>query len=312
MTATSKTYLFGCHTDPGPRDTNQDAVLSTGLPGDRWLVAVADGMGGLEAGDLASRTAIRVLNEVMREGAVLVEAVERANLAVFQEARSEPMGTTLVAAVTSDRGIEIVNVGDSRAYHLDPLGFVQVTRDHTMAEEAARLGPEMDGQAVSAAWAGSLARFLGQEETVRVDRFGPLDLHEGGWLLLCSDGLHGVLSKEDLELRLLKESDPSAAAAHLVAAALDRNTLDNVAVALIYRPEREPEEAHPGNTAPVLQDFAGTRRSQPTPWDPEKLLERSRRSPYRRRRSPVKIIVALAAVTLVVALALAFIWGRIP
>jgi protein phosphatase len=312
MTATSKTYLFGCHTDPGPRDTNQDAVLSTGLPSGRWLVAVADGMGGLEAGDLASRTALRVLHEALKEGAGLVEAVEKANLAVFQEAQAEPMGTTLVAAVTSDRGIEIVNVGDSRAYHLDPLGFVQVTRDHTMAEEAARIGPEMNGQAVSAAWAGSLARFLGEEGTVRVDRFPPLDLHEGGWLLLCSDGLHGVLSRDDMELLLLRETDPAAAAAHLVAAALERDTLDNVAVALIYRPEREFEPAAAGSVTPGQPEFRGARQPGITPWDPEKLLTRSKRSPRRRRKSPVKIIVTLAAAALVVALALAFIWGRIP
>jgi protein phosphatase len=304
MTATSKTYLFGCHTDPGPRDTNQDAVLSTELPGGRWLVAVADGMGGLEAGDTASRTALRVFHAALREDLGLLEAVQKANFAVFQEAQQEPMGTTLVAALTSDQGIEIVNVGDSRAYHLDPLGFVQVTRDHTMAEEAARLGPEMDGQAVSSAWAGSLARFLGEKDSVRVDRFGPLDLHEGGWLVLCSDGLHGVMSRDDLESRLLKERDPTEAAAGLVAEALERNTLDNVAVALIYRPEREVEGPPPG--------FQGTRQPEITPWDPEKLLTRSRRSPYRRRLGPAKIIVIWAAIALVVALAIAFFWGRLP
>ncbi len=179
MTVTSKTYLFGCHTDRGPRDTNQDAVLSTDLPGGRWLVAVADGMGGLEAGDLASRTALRVFHESLKKGNGIQEAVQEANLAVFRAARQEQIGTTLVAAITSDQGIEIVNVGDSRAYHLDSFGFVQVTRDHTMAEEAARLGSGMDGQPVSAAWAGSLARFLGEKEDLRVDSFGPLGSPRG-------------------------------------------------------------------------------------------------------------------------------------
>jgi len=303
MTVTSKTYLFGCHTDRGPRDTNQDAVLSTELPGGRWLVAVADGMGGLQAGDLASRTALRVFQESLRAGFGLVEAVEAANIAVFQEAKGEPMGTTLVAALTSDQGIEIINVGDSRAYHLDPLGFIQVTRDHTMAEEAARLGPEMDGQAVSAAWAGSLARFLGEGDTVQVDRVGPLDLHEGGWLLLCSDGLHGVMSRDDLELHLLEESDPTEAATKLVASALERTTLDNVAVALIYRPERETEQAPSGIT--------GTSQPEITPWDPEKLLVRSKRSPYRVRMSRRKVVFLGAAVALVAIIGIAFFWGRV-
>jgi protein phosphatase len=303
MTATKKTYLFGCHTDPGPRDTNQDAVLSTELPGGRWLVAVADGMGGLQAGELASRTALRVMLDGLREGLGLVEAVEKANLAVFNETHTEPMGTTMVAALTSDQGIDIVNVGDSRAYHLDPLGFVQVTRDHTMAEEAARLGPELQGQAVSAAWAGSLARFLGEKDSVLVDRFGPLDLHEGGWLLLCSDGLHGVMSRDDLELRLLKESDPTEAARGLVAAALENQTMDNVAVALIYRPEQEPELALPG--------FGGVSQEEITPWKPEKLLVRPRRTPQHRRRSLVKLLGLLVSVALVVTLAIAFIWMRV-
>jgi serine/threonine protein phosphatase PrpC len=300
MTVTSKTYLFGCHTDRGPRDTNQDAVLSTELPGGRWLVAVADGMGGLEAGDLASRTALQVFRESLKAGLGLEEAVQKANSAVFQEAQGIPTGTTLVAALTSDQGIEIVNVGDSRAYHLDPMGFVQITRDHTMAEEAARLGTDLGGQAASAAWAGSLARFLGEGDTVQADRFGPVDLHEGGWLLLCSDGLHGVLSADDLELCLLKESDPTEGAAHLVAAALEANTLDNVSVALIYRPEKETQPA-PAGTIPY----------EATSWDLDKLLARSKRSPYRRQKSWLKIVSISVVVALVVTLAIAFIWGRV-
>ena len=80
MTDPSNRVLVGSHTDPGPRDTNQDTVLSIGLPGGRWLVAVADGMGGLEEGEVASKTALGALYRSLSSGTSLAEAVQNANL----------------------------------------------------------------------------------------------------------------------------------------------------------------------------------------------------------------------------------------
>ncbi len=111
------------------------------------------------------------------------------------------------------------------------------------------------------------------------------------------------MSRDDLELGLLKEADPTEAAAHLVASAIERNTLDNVAVALIFRPERETEEVPAG--------FTGTSQPELTPWKPEKLLGGSKRVPYRRRMSRKRVVFLAAVVTLVVTLAMAFIWDRV-
>ena len=144
------------------------------------------------------------------------------------------MGSTLVAAVMSGRGAEIVHVGDSRAYASDLLGLIQLTEDHTMAAEALRDGTlsALDVSESSTRWAGSLARYLGSGPDVQADRYGPVDLVEGGWLLLCSDGLHGVMALEDMETVLMGQTDAQAAAVELVEEALARNTGDNVSVAL--------------------------------------------------------------------------------
>lgn len=266
MTSAFGPFLLGHHTHTGPRETNQDTVLSIELPDGRWLLAVADGMGGLEDGELASKTALGALYRALSEGAGLEEAVGAANTAVHKEAKGRVMGTTLVAALLSGQQAEIVNVGDSRAFLSDALGLVQITRDHTMAEEAARedFVPMEFSESTSARWAGALARYLGAGEEVETDRFGPLDLVEGAWLVLCSDGLHGVMSSDEIDGFLVGRADAEAAAEGLVEEALARNTGDNVSVVIAFRPG-PPETAGP-------QTFP---RPKERTWRPEKILIRS-------------------------------------
>lgn len=242
MTPPFGPFVIGDHTHPGPRDTNQDTVLSIALPDDRWLVAVADGMGGLEDGELASKTALSALYKTLTEGGDLAEAVQDANAAVVREAQGRVMGTTLVAAVVTGTSVEIVNVGDSRAYLSDLLGLMPVTQDHTMAYEAERNGsiPFMEAEDESGRWAGALARYLGAGEELETDRFGPLDLLDGGWLLLCSDGLHGVMSLDEIDVFLAGQSDAVGAAEGLVEEALQRGTEDNVSAVLLHWPDSSP------------------------------------------------------------------------
>ncbi len=283
----------GHHTHPGPRESNQDGILTREFPDGRWLVALADGMGGLKDGERASQLALQALAREVADGSTLVEAVQRANAAVYAEGQSRTMGTTLVAALLGDRGAEIAHVGDSRAYHLDPLGLVQVTSDHTLAQEADAAGQNHELEGVSGRWGTALARFLGADATVEVEHHGPFDLHQGGWLLLCSDGLHGVLSPTDLEECLRSESDPNQAARRLVAAALDRHTEDNVSVALVVRTGGEKIPVK-GRSSAEGREF----------WDPEALLTRSPRTSSRRRRRRLFTIVFVTLIAVVTVLLL--------
>jgi protein phosphatase len=291
-------FLVGHQSHPGPRKTNQDTVLSVGLPDGRWLVAVADGMGGLTEGEKASKTALSTLFRSLSEGADLPGAVEDANLAVLREAPDKSIGTTVVAALLSGTRAEIVSVGDSRAYHMDPLGLVQVTRDHTMKEEAERTGAVPRGQMDSTPWAKALARFVGNQESVVADRFGPLELQEGGWILLCSDGLHEVLSQGELEAILTEETAPDQAAVRLVETALERNTQDNVTAALVHRPSTR---------AP------GRRRDDDTrAWSPEVMVARSHRSGFEKRRILLAVVVSLMVIPLLIVLYFALRWVLSP
>jgi len=298
MTAFGKDLLFSSLSHGGPRETNQDTVLSIELPDGRWLTAVADGMGGLAKGEQASKTALGALYRHLSEGAGLVDAIIEANVAVFEEAQGQQSGTTVVAAILTGNVVEIANVGDSRAYHLDPLGLVQVTQDHTMGVEAVQDGSVTESQLASSPWAAALSRHLGAGKEVKVDHYGPFDIHEGGWLLLCSDGLYRVLSADELEAILFKESNPEEAARRLVEEALERNTEDNVSVALVFRPGRT------GDTA-----LAGDPHRGLSPWNPERLLIQPQRSRQRgRRRKPLAIGLSLVVLPLLIGLVIALRW----
>jgi protein phosphatase len=253
----------------------------------------------LEEGELASKTALSALYRSLSGGVELADAVREASEAVDREARGKVMGTTLVAAVVSGRQAEIVNVGDSRAYQSDLLGLIQVTQDHTMAYEAERDGSlPMGGlEDDSSRWASALARYLGAEGRLEVDRFGPLDLLEGGWLLLCSDGLHGVMSLDEIDAFLVDQSDAQKAAVGLVEEALKRKTGDNVSAALVHWPESSP--------APVSQIPRRPRRSTERP---EKILIRSDRRPPRRNLLGLALKVFLIVIPLMIALVFFLDW----
>ncbi len=248
MTNLPSRLFFGDHTDPGPRPSNQDTVLTIELPDGRWLAAVADGMGGLAEGERAGKTALARLYRSLSKGASLTQSVQDANAAVHRQCGGNTAtGTTLVAAILDGYRAEIVNVGDSRAYHLDPLGMLQITRDHTMGEEAVRSGDFLGSEVPSSLWTAALSRFLGADEEVQAEVFASLSLQEGDWLLLCSDGLHRVVSAGDMEKQLRGASDPRQTANRLVEMALERDTEDNVSVVLVYRPQGTGEKEGTGD-----------------------------------------------------------------
>lgn len=290
MTSGRRTVAIGHRTDTGPRQENQDGVRDILLADGRWLLAVADGMGGLEAGDVASRLALDVLEQRIAAGSALAQAVRSANAAIHQRAGDERMGTTMLAAVVAEDGVRIANVGDSRAYFADSLGITQITSDHTVAAEAAKTGPGEGAEVASTPWGGTLTRALGMHATVDVDEFGPLSLGEGNWLILCTDGVYRVLSETEIEECVLRESDPESVANRLVEMALAKGTEDNATAAVVRF--SEPDSA--GGPEEI-------RLAAPTPWDPSRFLRSKKQgSALRHVTRPVGFLSIIVFVALAV------------
>ncbi|MEM7338222.1 MAG: PP2C family serine/threonine-protein phosphatase [Actinomycetota bacterium] len=216
------------------RESNQDRAHFGG-----YVAAVADGMGGHQGGEMAATIAISEFSTVadpLVPGG-LVEIVEDANRAVFERAADPElrgMGTTLVALTLrpSEEKVSVVNVGDSRAYHLRGDQFKQLTLDHSLVEDLVRGGRLTPDQAANHPQRNILTRALGIASVVEVDRF-LLNTQVGDRFLLCSDGLFNEVSHEEI-IRLLKEYEhPGEAANALVEAALEGPARDNVTVAVV-------------------------------------------------------------------------------
>jgi serine/threonine protein phosphatase PrpC len=221
---------------PGRRPTNQDSTADVRFPDGRHLIAVADGMGGHQSGEVASAMAIEVLCREVGGGRPLSEALAIANAEIHDEASRDPsragMGTTLVALLRHGSAYEIANVGDSRAYRIDRQGIAQITRDHSFAAEAASSKVMSPEEIARSPWRNALTRSLGTQATVDVDLFGPFEIPGPPHLvLLCSDGMYRVIPDEAIRQKLLEAGDIGRAAAALSALALQNRSDDNVSVA---------------------------------------------------------------------------------
>lgn len=237
------TELTTCaRTDVGrQRETNEDAVLARDL-GEADLLAVADGMGGHAAGDVASQLAIEtfadavagMLDRGRTDGAaVLREAVAEANAAVVERAAEdglEGMGTTLVAALVQGGRALFVNVGDSRGYHVDERGDIeQVTTDQSLVRELVERGEITPAEARTHPQRNVVSQALGTDETVEPD----LDsVRFGGTLLLCSDGLTEEVDDDAIRETVREATTAEAAAEALVDRANAAGGSDNVSVVL--------------------------------------------------------------------------------
>jgi PPM family protein phosphatase len=221
-------------TEQGQRRVNQDAVLAVVLPDGSELLAVADGMGGQAAGEVASRLALAVLQAALHNGEGLEAAVHAANTAVFEEARSRPdcagMGTTLVAMHRRGDSYMLANVGDSRAYRVDEHGVHQLTLDHSFLAEARRSGGVARREAERSPWRNAVTRAIGTDARVQVDSFGPYDSREPHSLLLCTDGLYRVLSDEQLQTRVRDAASPHDAVVNLARDADAAGSDDNISL----------------------------------------------------------------------------------
>ncbi len=255
-------FADGARSDVGRgRPENEDDFLV--LP-EHGLYAVADGMGGHRAGEVASATAIETLKAAFLGGQRLDQAVAAANAAVFSKGADDPsmrgMGTTLTAvALEGDRTALLGHVGDSRAYLMRDGAVTQVTDDHSLVEQLVREGRLTPEEAQTHPQRAIITRALGVDADVEVDTYR-IDLKPGDRILICSDGLTNMLSNDTIASALRRHTDPQQAADTLVDMANQAGGDDNITVVLLDAlsdgagtalPEGEAEEIPEPVEAPV-------------------------------------------------------------
>lgn len=223
------------------REANEDSFVAESL-----VFAVADGMGGHAAGEVASAIAASTLRERLREGIhsveLMVAAVVEANAAIFQAAHTRSdqrgMGTTVVAlsALVDADGrpsqLVLANVGDSRAYRLRAGGLRRLSVDHSYVQELVNTGHISEMEARTHPRRNIVTRALGIEPTVRVDTW-LLPMAKGDRYLLCSDGLVDEIDDTAITLLLAEHASPQGASEALVTAANLSGGHDNVTVVVI-------------------------------------------------------------------------------
>ncbi len=251
--------VYGC-TDVGQlRDHNEDnflvadlsnvvgasdggtATIEVGSGG--VLLAVCDGMGGAAAGEIASQLAVDIIHERMARGAGnrdrdqlgldIVEALEEAGVRILAESNKNRacrgMGTTATVAALVDTTLLFGQVGDSRAYVMRDGRLVQVTRDQSLVNQLIEAGQLTAEEAESFEHSNIILQALGTQDAVQVD-LTYVELCRGDVLLICSDGLSGMVRNEDLRAVLLEHTDPAEACQVLVEAANRAGGHDNITV----------------------------------------------------------------------------------
>jgi serine/threonine protein phosphatase PrpC len=221
------------------RPINEDSFYAP-KPGQRFC-AVADGMGGHNAGEVASAIAIRAIEEDLSDSALPAEealrrAVERANAEIYRASREKEglsgMGTTITALFLDGKTAHIAQVGDSRAYLIRNRAILQITTDHTLVEEMVLSGLITPTEARNHPKRNYITRALGTSESVEVDLLR-LDTRPEDVFLLCSDGLSNFLSEREMLDILLTGMRPEDKLKTLIERALHRGGHDNITALLV-------------------------------------------------------------------------------
>ncbi|HEY8518504.1 MAG TPA: Stp1/IreP family PP2C-type Ser/Thr phosphatase [Gammaproteobacteria bacterium] len=251
-------------TDVGKvRDHNEDAI---GAEPDIGLWVLADGMGGYNAGEVASGIAVKTVvelvteackrekrNEIepntglMRQTIVLRDAIHRANKIINQTAQTQPqcegMGTTLVACLFYDDRVSIAHVGDSRLYRLRANRFEQITMDHSLLQELVDRGFYSQEEAQRSTNRNYVTRALGVEANVDVE-VQEMDVQKGDYFLLCSDGLPDMVEDEDIHLTISTfNTDVRTIGEQLIKLTNDNGGRDNVSIILVRVADSFPADA---------------------------------------------------------------------
>jgi protein phosphatase len=261
VTSLKGKLTFVGQTDTGRvREHNEDTIATDP---DVGLLVLADGMGGYNAGEVASGIAVKTITNLVREGLlredlasidrgtglsrpsiVLRDAITRANKIIYQTARSqaecEGMGTTVVAALFYDNRVSIAHVGDSRLYRQRGSQIAQVTMDHSLLQELVDRGFYSPEEAQRAANKNYVTRALGVEPQVEVEvQEHPVD--KGDIFILCSDGLSDMVEDEDIRLTISTfGANLDTVAKQLIQLANENGGRDNVSVVLAQAVEAFP------------------------------------------------------------------------
>jgi len=314
-------------TDAGKvRQNNEDALL-VGEGEDETLFVVADGIGGFEAGEVASSLAVEVLKGLQPDEpfrTAIAEANRRIVAAGRGDEKLSGMGTTVVAirfgGTQREPVAEVAHVGDSRAYLVRGGDMKPITEDHSLVAELVRSGDLTRDQAAEHPQKNLITRALGADEEVDVDTT-VLPIEAGDRILLCSDGLSDMVTEAGIsEILAASPEDPEKAARGLLSAALDAGGNDNITVIVVDvkeqpapHPAREAQERRSRGTSEML---ALGPKGQDVRTPPARTRSRRSARGARRKRSRGpwialgKFVRGLAIVVIIViALTPAYLWG---
>lgn len=230
------------------RKENQDAY-AVYQERECTICVVCDGMGGPAGGKLASQIAVDTftseLKKILRADMTAEQikeasayAVSMANRAIRKTAEDLPeycsMGTTLVSAVTCGEEVVITNVGDSRAYHITEGGIRRITKDHSLVERMVDHGDITAEEARHHPSRNLITRALGPDSDAECDTF-LCSLHTGEFLLLCTDGLSGTVTDQELLFEVIHEKNPDTCLERLLEIAKNQGAPDNVTAVLMRK-----------------------------------------------------------------------------
>lgn len=302
-------------TDTGrQREANEDSYFARAP-----VFVVADGMGGAQAGEVASRIAVEAFEpereESMAAERYLSETAQRANRQIFELAQGDSsrsgMGTTLTAALVGADEVSFGHVGDSRAYRYRGGELTQLTADHSLVEELRRQGKLTQDQVADHPQRSVITRALGPEPRVPVDTM-TVRARDGDVFILCSDGLTTMLSDHEVAAVLAAGEDLDTTARRLVRAANERGGRDNITV-VIFRVESLDVDApaedatlvgaaaeEAGFTADAVREAAADERVQRAPAPSRESIPTAprRRGWGRRALRAVAVLAVLALLTL--------------
>jgi PPM family protein phosphatase len=306
------------------RQNNEDALL-VGEGEDETLFVVADGIGGFEAGEVASSLAVDVLKDLHPDvpfKAAIGEANRRIVTAGRGDEKLSGMGTTVVAirfgGTPREPVAEVAHVGDSRAYLMRGGDMIPITEDHSLVAELVRSGDLTRDQAAEHPQKNLITRALGADEEVDVDT-AVLPIEAGDRILLCSDGLSDMVSETGIsEILADSPDDPERAARVLLSAALDAGGNDNITIVIVdvkVQPAPEVRERRGSRSGSAGEMLAPGRSGQGVKAPRTRPTARPRRAARRKRsrgfwKGLGRLVRGLAIIlVLVAALTPVYLWG---